>query len=234
MNYQKVYNSICKRGKVRSIEGYTEKHHIVMKSLGGDDSPENITILTAREHFLVHWLLARIHPNNYKVQAAFKMMCDVKYGKRYTPSSRVVAEARENASRLDSIRKTGKKLPQEHVENIRASKIGLKQPKSYYSSMESYWSKIRGGSNEIAKGTTWINNGIESKMSKGEDLQNYINLGWKVGRLPVSKKTKNKKSKLSSGRVWINDSSVEKFIKKNELDYFLNNGFYKGRLLKQT
>lgn len=40
------------------IDGqYYERHHIVMKSMGGEDSEENIVYLTAREHFIAHWLL---------------------------------------------------------------------------------------------------------------------------------------------------------------------------------
>ena len=34
--YAIIYFKICERGRIREIEGYTEKHHIIPKSLGRD------------------------------------------------------------------------------------------------------------------------------------------------------------------------------------------------------
>lgn len=39
---------------------YTEKHHIIPKSLGGPNTKDNLVELTAREHFIVHLLLVRM------------------------------------------------------------------------------------------------------------------------------------------------------------------------------
>jgi hypothetical protein len=41
--------------------GYTERHHIQPKCLGGTDDHKNLVRLTAREHFVVHHLLTKIH-----------------------------------------------------------------------------------------------------------------------------------------------------------------------------
>lgn len=41
-------------------EGYYEEHHILPSSLGGSDQRDNLVPLTAREHFLCHWLLVKI------------------------------------------------------------------------------------------------------------------------------------------------------------------------------
>jgi hypothetical protein len=41
-------------------EAYYEKHHIVPKSLGGDNSMCNIVLLTPKEHFICHLLLPKI------------------------------------------------------------------------------------------------------------------------------------------------------------------------------
>lgn len=57
--YKKWYDSIIKNSRNRTLEGYTEKHHVIPKSLGGDNSPENIVKLTAREHFICHLLLTK-------------------------------------------------------------------------------------------------------------------------------------------------------------------------------
>lgn len=44
---------------------YTERHHIIPVSLGGDDNLDNYALLTLREHKLAHILLARIWPNQW-------------------------------------------------------------------------------------------------------------------------------------------------------------------------
>jgi hypothetical protein len=62
MNYQRVYNQLIAKAQARSnLEGYVEKHHIVPKSLDGSDAFDNLIKLTAREHFIAHCLLAKIH-----------------------------------------------------------------------------------------------------------------------------------------------------------------------------
>lgn len=98
MNYQRIYNQIIERAQSRgSVDGYCEKHHIVPKALGGLDISENLVELTAREHFVAHWLLARVHGG--KMWYAFQMMCNMKnpyQEHRYTPSSRTFLEMKSN------------------------------------------------------------------------------------------------------------------------------------------
>jgi len=61
--YTTWYNSIIANARFRQTpEIYTEKHHIVPKSLGGCNHPDNIVVLTAREHFVCHWLLTKMVP----------------------------------------------------------------------------------------------------------------------------------------------------------------------------
>ena len=40
---------------------YYEKHHILPKSLGGSNDETNLVKLTAREHFICHWLLVKMY-----------------------------------------------------------------------------------------------------------------------------------------------------------------------------
>jgi len=97
MNYDKIYNQIIDKSKKerrKKKKGcYYEKHHIIPKCLGGLDNIDNITLLTAREHFICHRILHILNPNNFKLFMAFEMMCNVNDSKnqyRYTPSSRVI------------------------------------------------------------------------------------------------------------------------------------------------
>lgn len=58
--YTKVYYRIIDNARNRIPQGYVEKHHIMPKSLGGSNNPENIAKLTAREHFICHRLLVKM------------------------------------------------------------------------------------------------------------------------------------------------------------------------------
>jgi hypothetical protein len=63
--YSKWYNSIVQFAKNRlTIVSYSEKHHIVPKSIGGTNNKENLVILTAREHFVCHLLLTKMTTGN--------------------------------------------------------------------------------------------------------------------------------------------------------------------------
>jgi 5-methylcytosine-specific restriction endonuclease McrA len=52
--YTNWYNSIIDSARNRILEGYSENHHIIPKSLGGSNDKSNIVALTAREHFICH------------------------------------------------------------------------------------------------------------------------------------------------------------------------------------
>jgi hypothetical protein len=67
MDYQKIYNTLVRRGQSRILEGYSEKHHIVPRCIGGTDEVTNLVSLTPEEHYLCHLLLVKIHPNNIRL-----------------------------------------------------------------------------------------------------------------------------------------------------------------------
>lgn len=75
MNYQYHYDLLIDRAKNRILEGYSEKHHVIPRCLGGSDESHNIVVLTAREHFIAHLLLIKIYPENRSLIHAAVMMC---------------------------------------------------------------------------------------------------------------------------------------------------------------
>ncbi len=107
MNYQNVYNSLISHRKSVVPSGYAERHHIIPKSLGGDNSTENLVYLTAREHFVAHLILAKIHGG--KMWAALFLMSHkkTKSAKDVKCSSRIYAIAKEKYSEWQRERKTG-------------------------------------------------------------------------------------------------------------------------------
>lgn len=74
MEYKRIYDQIIERAKNRHLEGYKEQHHILPKSLGGNNNSSNLVYLTAKEHFLCHRLLCEIYPNNPKLLYALWLM----------------------------------------------------------------------------------------------------------------------------------------------------------------
>lgn len=56
--YSKWYNNLIHKARLRGpIQGYKETHHIIPRSLGGDNIKSNLVQLTAREHYIAHALL---------------------------------------------------------------------------------------------------------------------------------------------------------------------------------
>lgn len=132
MDYKKVYDQIIERSKNRKLEGYSESHHIIPLCMGGLDVSENITILTPREHFICHWLLAREYGGN-QLWHAFSAMTKLnnKHQTRYTPSSRAVAEAKEmSAKRMIGNKYAAGKRTEESKQKMREAK--LKNPTKYW------------------------------------------------------------------------------------------------------
>lgn len=90
MNYQKIYDDIILKAqssnRLKCDGNYYERHHILPKSLGGPDAKENLVLLTAKEHYICHMLLIKIHQNdkhNYiKCLRAFMMMKPKHYHNR--------------------------------------------------------------------------------------------------------------------------------------------------------
>lgn len=99
------YEKICQRGANRKLEQgvYYEQHHIIPKSVCPSLSAtsSNIVNLTAREHFICHWLLTKMLPNNKKLMYAFNMMTVDKTGNRYKPSSVVYAALKQSFSKIN-------------------------------------------------------------------------------------------------------------------------------------
>ena len=99
--YSRIYYSIVNRAKSRSVTGYKETHHIIPRSLGGSDYPDNLVDLTAKEHYIVHLLLPYMVVDNthkQKMWGALRCMSKLVSGthKRYIGSARFYEKAKEN------------------------------------------------------------------------------------------------------------------------------------------
>lgn len=178
MNYQKIYDDICKRGQVRELpkEIYTETHHIVPKCLGGGNEKSNLTKLTAREHFLVHYILAaKIHKNHKGLWNAFRKMLYVKrdYQERYVPSGRFYEQLKielNNSCKGEGNHFFGKKHSPESKKKISDAKKGrfLGENSARFGMKNSEESKLKVSLANKGKKRTLEYRQKKSEQSKGE------------------------------------------------------------------
>ena len=110
MNYQRIYDEFIadRRIKEPSLIGYTEKHHVLPRSLGGDNSKSNLIQLSAQDHYFAHELLAKIHGG--KMWAAlFLMSNSASNSAKGAKVNRINFEkAKIKYSKYQQIRMTGK------------------------------------------------------------------------------------------------------------------------------
>ena len=84
--YHRHYQSLIENARNRILPNdiYTESHHIIPRSFGGSDDKTNLVDLTAREHYIAHLLLSKMHGGEQrrKMLAAVVLMGAIKrFGK---------------------------------------------------------------------------------------------------------------------------------------------------------
>ena len=71
--YTKWYYSIVNNASKREPESYCEKHHIIPRSLGGNNTKANLVVLTLREHYLCHLLLTYMLTGDSLIKMTFAL-----------------------------------------------------------------------------------------------------------------------------------------------------------------
>lgn len=136
MNYQNVYDRLISKRQQSPLGDsvYGEKHHILPKSLGGTDDKANIVKLSAREHFVAHLLLCKIHSTNAcmflkMIKAVMMMSIHSSCNPDRYFNSRAYDSIRQQFSTLLSKKSTGKQNTQygtmwiHHIKTSQAKKI---------------------------------------------------------------------------------------------------------------
>ena len=250
--YSIWYYNIINNSKNRLLNGYKEKHHIIPRCLGGKDTKDNLAILTAREHFIVHLLLCKFTTGQEKMKMlyAFNAMCNFKKSGRYT---------KVNSRLVDKI-KSNFKFTKEHVEKIRLANLGkkrteeqkqklsqLKKGKIYTIEHIAKLRLINLGKKASAETKTklreiqgnmiWvIKDNVSNKINK-DLLQEYLDKGYKQGRNNsfMNKEYKNKLAKKmignqnTKGMVIINKNGTNKIVKPELVNGYLEQGYKLGR-----
>lgn len=204
MNYYRIYDNLIQRALARTLIGYSERHHIIPKCIGGTDDKENIVVLTAREHFVAHLLLVKMYPHEHKLAFAANMMTIG--GKNHARNNRTFGWLRERYSiarksitrappTYTKPRKVRKKETKPRNRDYTMSdeqklKISISGKARNYKHSEATKARIREGNKSTKalqtveskyKGHVWINNGVkQQRIIPSVPLP----FGFNYGRLP--------------------------------------------------
>ena len=212
MDYRKLYDKLCERGKETRKLDYFENHHIVPKCIGGNDDISNMTQLTAREHYICHWLLFKIHPENWKIAHAFLWMATENGMNRRTITSVQYGRAKKIMSESCSIRMkdVGNPMHKETAKKKISEKMkGDNNPMRRFPERNHI---LNGGLTPSMGGAKWYNDGKISKYFRPTEI---IPEGWVEGMAPYADRGK-----------WITDGITNKKLKK---DQEMPSGFYYGK-----
>jgi hypothetical protein len=122
--YFKWYTQIIDSSHNPSNHEYYEKHHIIPKSMGGSNYITNIAKLSARQHYICHWLLTKCvkKQHKFKMIAAFHRMNN-KRSKCRINSKAYEVNKKNFSIAMSEFQKNYIKTP-EHLEKIASKKRG--------------------------------------------------------------------------------------------------------------
>lgn len=215
MNYKKIYENLCKKGKIDRDLEYAENHHIIPRCMNGADDSANLTRLTAREHYLAHWLLAKIYPDNWRIAHAFLWMATESGKNKRTISSRKYNIAKKAMSASCSIRNKeinpmwGESAKKKISENMKGDNNPMRRfPERNHI--------LNGGLTPSMGNAKWYTDGLSSKYFRpGESIPD----GWKPGMARFPDRGK-----------WITDGIHNKKLKKGNQ---MPDGFVFGKTHKR-
>lgn len=117
--YLRWYQSLMSRATCRVISQPYESHHVLPRSLGGDNGPQ--VNLTFREHFLAHWLLTKFTEGEELRKMNYAFACMGVAGRYHDRqiTSRQYARSRVAAKAALSGRKISEKTRERMAEAAR-------------------------------------------------------------------------------------------------------------------
>jgi hypothetical protein len=235
--HSKLYHKITSNAKQRIIEGYTETHHIIPQSLGGTNERENLVELTAREHFICHWLLIKMTEGDERGKMLYAlqgMKAENKFQNRYHTkiTARVYEKYRLEHAENHSKRMKGRKawnkgVPQTEEHKEKNRQAALCRPPKTQETIEK-WRKARIGYKDSEETKLKKSLALKGKpkgpMSEEEKLKRSLT----QKGVPKVKTHGTNVANAVKGNISINKDGIEKKVKKDTLQVFLNDGWQLG------
>ena len=224
---------------------YSEKHHIIPRSINEslEKCQDNIIILSAREHFIAHYMLLKLFLNNTiektKMSNALFYIISIskqKIGKDIKINSRLYEQIRKEFSSAHSGKLNGRygtKSKCMYKDGI-TKMIPIEEIKEYKANG---W--VLGIAYETkSRNRTWVNNGTTSRMILNSELDEFLskNKDYTIGR--ESFNLKNSKIKLNkylnnelsdNESIMIHDEMYNYNVRLFNVVEMLDNKFVLGR-----
>lgn len=232
--YTKWYNNIISNAKSRILTefSYYEIHHIIPKSLGGNNSNENLVKLSAREHFICHLLLTKITigVDKRNMNFAFWSLSNKRKNSSnieaydYYINSRFYQRAKENFSFENSKTHKGKILSQETKNKISKAHKGKKLSEDHKKKINPKGRILSDDTKDkISKGQIGRIGGMQNKHHS-EETKLKISIGNKGKIMPkLSDERKQQISKQFTGTIQ-NTEHISKRVSSRQA-----NGYYKNK-----
>jgi hypothetical protein len=206
--YSKWYYSIIANATTRNLSTSvkTEKHHILPKSIGGNNEQSNLVKLTLREHFICHRLLPKMTTGvaRTKMMYAIWKMCHSSGTKKlaFKLNARTYSAIKEM---MRSVRKSEDFTPEWRAK-LSKSRLG-----------KGTWNKGIGRTNEE-----------KEKMSATRKARSS-DPTWNL-RPPCSEEKAAKIQKANLGKKWAHhkESLQRKYLSPNDFLSYITNGWEPG------
>lgn len=245
--YTKWYFSIIENARRRSIDGYTEKHHIVPRAIGGTDKSDNKVALLPREHFVCHMLLPKMLTGiaAHKMIYALDMLSKVKNigngrhkakSHQYAVIRKKISEARKAYWTAEK-RAAQRERSTQYMNSLSIDERKARNEKISRSSMNKQWSEkaIQNRlanclkSAELRKGTKQSQDQILKRVKSINDRKT------RLGPRKFSDEARKNISKALMGtarnvKSWVltNPNTQESMIVENLTQWLRDNEFSKG------
>ena len=199
MNYQKHYDTLINRAKNRLLEGYSERHHIIPRCMGGTDEQDNLATLTAEEHYVAHQLLVKIYPDNYKLIYAAHMMTVSSSGQVRNNKLYGWLRVKFSASMKELLKNNPEKHPMNSPEAKAKRSVFMKEflknnPEKNPSKNPETRAKISASMTEYSNKPE-----VKAKMSATTKEKNPMKNPQTRAKMSASLKEYNRKKKLANG-----------------------------------
>lgn len=171
--YSKWYANIIAAAQVRSISGYSEKHHIIPKALGGDNSKANLVRLTAKEHFICHRLLPKMTcgmARSKMLYAQWSMLRKDKDQARHIPNSATFQKIKMAMAAENTVRLTGTKRTAETKAVLSAQKLGARNPMYGTTRSAEIKAKVSATMTGMKKSEEYIKNMSAQRAGEGNPM----------------------------------------------------------------
>lgn len=161
--YFKWYYALIDRAKQRINIEIFERHHIIPKSIGGDDYSDNLVNLTYREHYICHLLLIKMTTgaNRKKMSYALTAM-KMRILKTTKFNSHLFNKLKTEANQHRSHSMKGRLFTEQHRRNISLNHVNrVGSNNTFFGKRHSEESKQKIGSRDYSNQT-----GSKSYQSK--------------------------------------------------------------------